>query len=385
MTTYEGSVTWPDLEPYSDVPLFNTKAVVQQTGVPAPTLRAWERRYALLSPERANNAYRLYSARDIALIRWLKGRIDSGMAISQAVALYRHLQDEYQQRRLSLHSQYSPSNHEPLFQIATHPLLPEPPLLPPLRERVHSLLPPAMPASTQAWQQMIEEAIQQGYRPTELLVMLRERLISAFQLFDEAEANMITGMMLAIYSVEQVCTDLIAPVLWQIGQLWADGEISVAVEHFASNFFRALLTHLFHTSPPSRQGALAIVCCAPGEPHELAPLMLSLFMRRRGVHVAYLGQAIETEGLLASIKQLKPALVCVSLTMSSYLPALIHLGRMLQHLPPPRPTFVFGGQVFTQFAGITSQIYGLHLDGDLKDIAEQLCNIAEQAGKDKDN
>ncbi len=91
MTMYEGPIEWPDLELFSDTPVFNTKAVVQQTGIAAPTLRAWERRYDLLSPERANNDYRLYSERDIALIRWLKARIDSGISISQAIALFHHL------------------------------------------------------------------------------------------------------------------------------------------------------------------------------------------------------------------------------------------------------------------------------------------------------
>src|SRR5205814_4601292 len=96
MNAREGQGEWPDLEHYSDIPLYNTKAVVQQTGVPAPTLRAWERRYAILSPERANNAYRLYSERDIAMIRWLKVHVESGMSISQAIALLRHMNKEYQ-------------------------------------------------------------------------------------------------------------------------------------------------------------------------------------------------------------------------------------------------------------------------------------------------
>src|SRR5579859_4468613 len=85
---------WPDLAHYADVPLFNTKAVVQQTGIAAPTLRAWERRYTILSPQRAQNDYRLYSERDIALIRWFKERVDAGMSISQAVSLFRHLEEE---------------------------------------------------------------------------------------------------------------------------------------------------------------------------------------------------------------------------------------------------------------------------------------------------
>ena len=88
----EKHTEWPDLEHYADVPLFNTKAVAQKTGIAAPTLRAWERRYTILSPERAQNDYRLYSERDIAIISWLKEHVDAGMSISQAIALFRHLE-----------------------------------------------------------------------------------------------------------------------------------------------------------------------------------------------------------------------------------------------------------------------------------------------------
>ena len=91
MTTFEGTIEGLQLEHCSDRPLFNTKAVVQQTGIPAATLRAWERRYALFSPKRAENDYRLYTERDIVLLRWLRGRVEDGMSISQAIALYRHL------------------------------------------------------------------------------------------------------------------------------------------------------------------------------------------------------------------------------------------------------------------------------------------------------
>src|SRR6266571_5401320 len=108
----ERHTEWPHLEHYSNVPLFNTKAVVQQTGITAPTLRAWERRYMILSPERAQNDYRLYSERDIALIGWLKERVDAGMSISQAIALFRHLEVEHNQ----LHRKELPPERTSPFQ-----------------------------------------------------------------------------------------------------------------------------------------------------------------------------------------------------------------------------------------------------------------------------
>ena len=92
MLVREPRVQAPQLESYSDLPLFNTKAVVHQTGVPAPTLRAWERRYGILAPRRGDNDYRLYSERDMAIITWLHERITSGLTISQAIALLRSLE-----------------------------------------------------------------------------------------------------------------------------------------------------------------------------------------------------------------------------------------------------------------------------------------------------
>ncbi len=79
-------------EHYSDEPVYNVKAISRQTGVAAATLRAWERRYGVPSPPRTDSGYRLYSARDVAIIRWLKSHIEDGMSISQAVNLLRSLE-----------------------------------------------------------------------------------------------------------------------------------------------------------------------------------------------------------------------------------------------------------------------------------------------------
>jgi len=66
-------------------PKYTIKTVSIQTGVRPITLRAWERRYSLLSPFRSDNRYRLYSERDIAILRWIKNRLDGGLSISSAV------------------------------------------------------------------------------------------------------------------------------------------------------------------------------------------------------------------------------------------------------------------------------------------------------------
>ncbi|MBI5712915.1 MAG: MerR family transcriptional regulator, partial [Chloroflexi bacterium] len=60
----------------STEPKFTIKSVCAQTGIRAVTLRAWERRYNLLEPHRTNGNYRLYSDRDVAVLRWLKCQVE---------------------------------------------------------------------------------------------------------------------------------------------------------------------------------------------------------------------------------------------------------------------------------------------------------------------
>ncbi len=398
MTVREGPIELPNQEQYSDAPIFNTKAVVQQTGVPAPTLRAWERRYTLLSPERANNDYRLYSERDIAMIRWLKERVDEGMSISQAIALFRHMSEEQQAAQGSQTAAptenvfQQPRADEPsAFHVALSGETGQHPDISPSEKPKNEKPPeasardwPALGVTDELSGKQTDAAYQKGMFPAiHNMRSARERLQKAFNAFDEAAANMIVASMLAIYPVEQVCTELITPTMWQIGQLWVEGKITVSVEHFASNFFRGLLSNLYHVTPPVGSGSLVIVCSAPGEPHELAPLMLALFLRRSGVRVAYLGQSIETIGLLQTIRKLMPALVCISLTMPTYLSALIDLGHQLQELPEPRPVFAFGGQVFAHYPNIITQIPGVYLNGDLQTIVDKLRGMVQSRSENK--
>lgn len=362
----------PELEGFSDVPMFNMKAMVQLSGVAAPTLRAWERRYAILSPERAQNDYRLYSRRDIAIIRWLKERVDAGMSISQAIALFRHFEEEQQQlpgEKLPLASSSLPSSSlDAQLNIAQGGEQEE-------GEREKQEVSPA--ASPRGQELAARESANTSPETYDMHVV-RERLLTAFNTFDEAAASQLMASMLAIYSMEQVCAELIKPTLWEVGRLWEQRLINVSIEHFASAFFRGLLTNLFHSMSPTATGPLIITCCAPGEEHELAALMLSLLLRRAGLHIAYLGQSIEINGLLQTIRQLSPALVCISATFVSCIDIVTELGEKLQQVPPPRPTLVFGGQAFEQHSQCIARIPGVYLDGELQHIITELKRLVSQ-------
>lgn len=76
---------------FPDDPKYTIKAVAAQTGIRPVTLRAWERRHEVLTPHRSDNRYRLYSDRDVAILRWLKKRIDEGVSISNAISELRSM------------------------------------------------------------------------------------------------------------------------------------------------------------------------------------------------------------------------------------------------------------------------------------------------------
>ena len=61
----------------------------RRVGVRPETLRAWERRYSLLEPDRTDGGYRLYSQADETRVREMTTLISQGLAASEAAKLAR--------------------------------------------------------------------------------------------------------------------------------------------------------------------------------------------------------------------------------------------------------------------------------------------------------
>ncbi len=68
---------------------YRIKRVAHLTGINPTTLRAWERRYGLVAPDRTPKGYRLYSDADVQMLRGIKELVDSGLAIGEAVEVVR--------------------------------------------------------------------------------------------------------------------------------------------------------------------------------------------------------------------------------------------------------------------------------------------------------
>ncbi len=317
-----------------DAAVYNIKAVTKLTGIPADTLRRWESRYQVIVPQRSESGYRLYSQRDVDTILWLKARLDEGLSISRACELLTHSG--------GIGQAAPPASLTPMGSAAPQ-------------------------SSVQSLQ--LPELRQPGSAVVRSFEKLQAELFNAFIEVNEARAREIVGEALNLYSVEDLCMQVLQPVLVQIGEAWLSGEATVAVEHFASSFVRARLENLFHTSPYNPNGPLVLVGCAPEELHELGAMFLAIFLRRSGYRVVYLGQNVPLDSLMGMVHAMKPDALCISSTRAETAAALYSLRDLLDQMQQREgyaPLLAYGGRVFNRFPHITQHLGGIYLGEDAR-------------------
>lgn len=113
----------------------------------------------------------------------------------------------------------------------------------------------------------------------------------------------------------RVYTRLIAPAMHRIGDDWAEGRITVAEEHRATEIAVAVMARLgdfFRRRGPSR--GTAVTLTPEGEHHGLGAMMVADFLRASGYDVDHLGSNVPTDDFQAFLRDAPPDVVCVSVT-----------------------------------------------------------------------
>jgi MerR family transcriptional regulator, light-induced transcriptional regulator len=305
---------------YSTVARYNTKVVVRETAVPADTFRAWERRYGMPRPHRTETGQRLYSERDIAIIRWLRDRTAEGLTISQAVRLV------------------DGGNREHAVEAEPDPT---------------------------SW------------------VRLRAQLADALLHLDTLAAEAVMSHAFARFNLDDVCLLLIEPVLVQIGADWHAGKISVGQEHFATAFLRRKLQALLSVYDVVAGTATIIAAGAPGEQHDVGLLILALALVRRGYRVVYLGADVPVVGLLPVVEQVRPDMVCLTATTPAtgeQVPVVAAAVRNLKIEDGQPPLVVAGGKGVDVLTGPAGE-YTI-IRGNALVAVEQIGELLAHARKD---
>ena len=312
----------PALVDLPDTPRHMIKAVCAETGLLPVTLRAWERRYKLLKPQRTAGNYRLYSDRDIALLRWIKSRVDQGAPISRVAEEFRSMRRAGQ-------------------------------------------WPEAVPAPPPA-------PVQESAAPPEAYA---SRLYAALIALNESLTAEILREAQAVFDVAVICLNVIQPCLVEIGEAWYRGEIRIATEHFASQYLRGRLLSLFQAYPVRHSAPRIVVGCAPNEFHDIGSLMLALFLRREGYRVEFLGANVHLPDLAEYAREHRPALICLSANSEESAHELRQMEARLAGMRP-RPRLGYGGRAFNLNPALRKTVPGVYLG---EDAATALTRIRQLA------
>ncbi|NOK17309.1 MerR family transcriptional regulator [Corallococcus carmarthensis] len=231
------------------------------SGVRVELIRAWERRYGVLVPERTPAGYRVYTDRDVALLKRLKALTDEGVAISEAAKLLPQLRAELD----AVARPPPPEHHEE--QLGSRP---------------------------EAW---------------------RAAVMAAAETYDQPRVARVLDEVLAALPPLKAFEDVLVPVQREVGERWHAGTLSVAQEHLVTQVVRERVVSLLHGAPRGGRKH-AVLACFPEEEHEIGLLGAALRLRYAGLRVTLLGQRVPAEGLGETVARAKPDVVGLSAVMN---------------------------------------------------------------------
>lgn len=255
------------------------------SGVSVELIRAWERRYGVLTPERTPSGYRVYTDRDVAILKRLKQLTDEGVSISDAAKLLPRIQADL--------------------------------LLAPA-----AALPEVTPSAVEGW---------------------RAAVLAAAEAYEQARVSAIIDEVLAALPPLKAFEEVLAPVQREVGERWHAGRFTVAQEHLVSQVVRARLVGLLHASPENAGRRHAVLACFPDEEHEIGLLGAALRLRHSGVRVTLLGQRVPAVDLGRAVGALRPHLVGLS-AVTNRGAAMFEdmLARIMEGIPKGTPVWVGG-------------------------------------------
>lgn len=311
----------------STEPKYTIKAVASQTGIQPVTLRAWERRHEILIPYRGNNRYRLYSERDVAILRWIKYRVGEGLPISSAVNELRTMTS-------------------------------------------NSIWPEALPVAPVV-------VPEDDHQPASYYA---SELYQALIQMDEVRASDLLRDAHAVHDLMVVCEEIVAGAVAKIDQARYLNEISFGVERFASGYLRCKLLSLLQAYPLRQNAPLILLGCAPMDSQEHHILMLAILLRSKGYRVEYLGPDLLIEDLVDYAHYVLPSMVILSASNTDSAIETRRLSETLRQVHS-RPVYGYFGKAFDMVDRLKPEIPGVWLAGNLERVLDQVKGLLSQTKK----
>jgi len=311
----------PSYPPQADLPRHPVRVVAQRTGLSSHVLRAWERRYHVVTPTRTEGGQRLYSDADIARLSLLRALTSAGGAISQLAQL--------------------PSGE--LSRLA----------------RVEPL-PALVPAANGAAEQS------------------RSSALLAIEALDGGALRRELGRGALTLGVPKFLDQVVSPVLREVGVRWHEGTMGIAQEHLATAVVREVLGWIRESAETGGEAPNLVVATPPSQMHEGGALLVAASAAAEGWRVTYLGANLPGLEIAAAAVRTGARAVALSLIHPDIDPAMgSHLEALRRSLPAG-VTLLVGGSAAAAYRAEVESAQG-QVVTELTELRGALRRLASRA------
>jgi len=231
--------------------MYSIKAVSQATGLTVETLRAWERRYGIVAPQRDSTGRREYGPNDVLRLRLLREATERGHPIRRLAKL-----DEAE----------------------------------------------------------LSGLLEQGSVPrvTGGAGGFATRILDAARDFRAAECEQVLTLAIALLPPQQLFAEVLQPLLREVGERWHRGELAISQERMVSSTVRRHLGLVLETYDRSARRQDIVFATLPGERHELGLLMAAIVCASRGFKTHYLGPDLPAPEIARFAREIGASIVALS-------------------------------------------------------------------------
>ena len=305
------------------------KMVSRRTGLTAHVIRIWEKRYDAVQPERTSTNRRLYSEAQIQRLVLLRDLTHAGHSIGHVAKL--------PTEKLHELAAESAGNQEHASRVLTALVTKE------------SFLDDCLSAVKRLDAPALENTLKQASIELGALGLLQR---------------------------------VAAPLVQTLGELWREGTLTAAHEHFASAVLRVFLGDVAKPFGGTENAPLLIVTTPAGQIHELGALLAGAAAANLGWRVTYLGASLPAAEIAGAARQSRARAVALSLVYPEDDSRLAGELLRLRELLPPEITLLAGGRALPAYRDALDKIGARQLN-DLAHLCSTLDELRKPAKKPK--
>jgi methanogenic corrinoid protein MtbC1 len=149
-----------------------------------------------------------------------------------------------------------------------------------------------------------------------------------------------------LFGMIQFYDNLLKPVMYKIGQQWAEGKLDVATEHVCVNTANALVKtiderRLIRVTTRHKKGTI-FICTPNGEQHNLACNIIESVLLSMGYRVYNASPSLPADSVINSLNHILPDAILISLTLTDHIQTTRNLVRKIRTKFPLLLIFVGG-------------------------------------------